>query len=64
MEKVVLALKNDFEQRPACGAPVCWSKYTTFMANYYVKMNYSLKTLRQNIHHFSLTGLAILQIVN
>ena len=20
--------KNDFDQRMACGAPVCWSKYT------------------------------------
>ena len=28
-EKVVLALKIDFNQRTACGAPVRWSKYTT-----------------------------------
>ena len=28
-EKVVLASKNDFDQRTACGAPARWSKYTT-----------------------------------
>ena len=28
-EKLVLVSKNDFNQRLACGAPVCWSKYTT-----------------------------------
>ena len=29
MEKVVLASKNDFDRQMACGAPICWSKYTT-----------------------------------
>ena len=29
MQKVVLELKIDFNQQTACGAPVCWSKYTT-----------------------------------
>ena len=28
-EKVVLGLKNDFDQQTACGLPVRWSKYTT-----------------------------------
>ena len=29
MEKDGKAPENDFDQQTACGAPVCWSKYTT-----------------------------------
>ena len=28
-KKSCFCLKNDFDQRTACGAPVHWSKYTT-----------------------------------
>ena len=35
MEKVVLALKNGFDEQTACGAPVRQSKYTT--VNVYLK---------------------------
>ena len=34
MQKVVLELKIDFNQQTACGAPVCWSKYTTLINKY------------------------------
>ena len=34
MQKVVLALKIDFDQQTACGAPVCWLKYTTLINKY------------------------------
>ena len=26
-------VKNDFDQQMACGAPICWLKYTTFAIN-------------------------------
>ena len=33
--KTFLALKNDFNQGTACGAPVCWSKYTTNLLSFF-----------------------------
>ena len=31
MEQFVLTLKKWFDQQAACWAPVCWSKYTTYI---------------------------------
>ena len=37
IEKLNLTQKNDFDKWMACGAPVCWSKYTTNFLMFRVK---------------------------
>ena len=37
---------NDFDQQMACGAPICWSKYTTtYSNNKYVLSYYKMRKL-------------------